>query len=77
MMLLVYLLLFLQHDLRSLVKRYITHWPFWVDLLSLLPLDLLYVVPYLHFNALLRLPRLLRVIPTVSLALAVQTVFLI
>ena len=45
----------------SVIHHYLFHWKFLLDTLSLLPLELLYAVPVLRFNPLLRLPRLLRV----------------
>eukprot|EP00731_Ephydatia_muelleri_P032261 Em0023g768a len=45
---------------KVLALRYIKHWSFALDIASLLPLDLLYFIPYLRFKTLLRLPRLLK-----------------
>ena len=45
-----------------ILKLFIFRRQFWLlDLPSLLPLQLLYVIPALRYTALLRLPRLLRV----------------
>ena len=45
------------------------------DVLSLLPLDILYAVPTLRFNVLLRLPRLLKVNRVACLLLQVSLTF--
>ncbi|XP_003374170.1 cyclic nucleotide-gated cation channel beta-3 [Trichinella spiralis] len=47
-------------DLPTLRKHYLKSWLFKTDLLSLLPLDLLYILPSLRFKSTLRLPRMLK-----------------
>ncbi|KRX24708.1 Cyclic nucleotide-gated cation channel beta-3, partial [Trichinella nelsoni] len=48
-------------DLPTLRKHYLKSWLFKTDLLSLLPLDLLYILPSLRFKSTLRLPRMLKI----------------
>ncbi|XP_011410082.2 PREDICTED: cyclic nucleotide-gated cation channel beta-1-like [Amphimedon queenslandica] len=48
-------------NVKDLWHHYVSKWHFWVDVLSLLPLEILYIVPLLRFNVLLRLPRLIRI----------------
>ena len=47
--------------LKDLWYQYVCKWHFWIDALSLLPLEVFYAIPVLRFNVLLRLPRLFKV----------------
>ena len=46
-----------EHFLKNQIRFFILQ----LDLLSLTPFDLLYLIPAINYNALLRLPRLLKV----------------